>query len=221
MARSMRGTRSGSSSRARVAKKKRNSRKTNSQVPRQKLGTWESWLVSQRIRSHLELHELAGGPFATFHVEWRPRGDGRVEALALPATVRIVYAAAQPFRVVAHGVRDGQRHELAVPQTQQSLGQVAGRQRHVLACAKRVEAIDEVIVRRIGAAVLHRSLVVRTREWIERPAFRTVLSRRGGRAVERALALAAIEAGEMSAREHRPDDAFAVDVQAARCVALH
>src|SRR3989475_7219816 len=207
MARSMRGTRSGSSSRARVAKKKKETPENNSQLPRQKLGSWESWLVSQRIRSHLELHELAGGPFATFHVEWRPRGDGRVEALALPATVRIVYAAVQAFRVVAHGARHAQRHELAVHQHQQSLGQIAGRQRHGLACSQRVEAIDEVIVRRIGAAVLHRSLVVRTREWIERPAFRTVLSCCGGRAGERGPALSAGETRGISAREHPPDEA--------------
>ena len=135
--------------------------------------------------------------------------------------VRIIDAAVQTFRVVAHWIRHAQRHELAVHQRQHSLGQIAGRKRHVLADTQHVEPIDEVIVRRVGAAVLHRSLVIRTRERIERPAFRAVLPSRGGRAVERALALAAVEAGVMSAREHRPDDALAVDVHAARRETLH
>jgi hypothetical protein len=55
---------------------------------------------------------------------------------------------------------------------QHSLGQVAGRKRHVLADAEHVEAIDEVVVRRVGAGVVDRALVIRTRQGIERPAFR-------------------------------------------------
>src|SRR5215470_4218884 len=45
------------------------------------LGSGESCLVRQWIRPHLELHELARGPFATFHMKWCSRRDGRIEAL--------------------------------------------------------------------------------------------------------------------------------------------
>jgi hypothetical protein len=54
-----------------------------------------AWLVSQRIGPYLELHELARGPFATFHVEWRSRRDRRVDALSLPAVIRIIDAAVE------------------------------------------------------------------------------------------------------------------------------
>src|SRR6202030_4207699 len=98
----------------------------------------------------------------------------------------------------------------------QSFGQITGRNRRVLAGSERVKNVDKVVIRRIGAAVFHRSLIVRTRERIERPAFGAVLPSRG-RAVERALALAAVKARVVSAREHRPDDSLAVYIQAARC----
>ena len=133
-------------------------------------------------------------------MEWRSRRDRRIEALPFPAGIRIVDAAVQALRVVAHRIGHAQRYELALRKHQQSLRQIAGRNRRILAGAKRVEAINKVVIRRVGAAVLHRSFVVRTREWIERPALRAVLPRRGGRAIERALALAAVEAREMSAR---------------------
>jgi hypothetical protein len=42
-----------------------------------------------------------------------------------------------------------------------------------------------------------------------------VLTGRGGRAVERALAPVSIEACVMSARQYGPDDALAVDIYAA------
>src|SRR5262249_17417895 len=50
--------------------------------------------------------------------------------------------------------------------------------------------------------------------------FRTVLPRRG-RAIERPLALAPVEAGEMSACQWHPDNAVAIDVHTARPVAIH
>src|SRR5579862_4411858 len=71
-------------------------------------------LIRQRIRAHLELHQLTGGPFAALHVEWGSRRDWRVDTLSLPATVRIIDPAVQAFRVEAHGIRHAQRYELAV-----------------------------------------------------------------------------------------------------------
>ena len=56
------------------------------------------------------------------------------------------------------------------------------------------------------------------RPWrqVQRPAFGTVLSRRG-RAVQGSLALAPVEAGQMSAaRQRGPDDAVPIDVDSPR-----
>jgi hypothetical protein len=64
------------------------------------------------------------------------------------------------------------------------------------------------------AARVRYALELRPRQWIERPAFGTMLTR-GGRAVERPLAFAPIEASEMTARQRRPEDAVAIDVSAA------
>src|SRR2546422_699605 len=61
---------------------------------------------------------------------------------------------------------------------------------------------------------------LRARQPIERPTFGAMIADRG-RAIERALALAAVEGPEMSARERRVHDALAVDVPAARRVARH
>src|SRR6185503_11338995 len=54
---------------------------------------------------------------------------------------------------------------------------------------------------------------------IERPSFSTMLAGRL-RPVQRALALATVEARKLTAREHGPDDAVGIDVHAARREAL-
>src|SRR5205807_112801 len=92
---------------------------------------------------------------------------------------------------------------------------------YILADAEHIEPIDEIVVRRVGAAIFHCSLVIRSRKLIQAPAFRAVLSGRRSGTVERTLALAPIEARVMSAREHGPDDALAVDIHAAWREALH
>src|SRR5258706_183679 len=55
---------------------------------------------------------------------------------------------------------------------------------------------------------------------LARPAFRTLLPGRL-RPIQRALAFTAIETRQMSARDHGPHHAVAIDVQAARPEALH
>src|SRR5581483_13608 len=69
-----------------------------------------------------------------------------------------------------------------------------------------------------GAVGIAHALELRAGEAIERPALGALLAGRRGRAVERALALAAIEAGELAARQRGPDHALAVDVDAARTI---
>src|SRR4029077_18520075 len=69
-------------------------------------------------------------------------------------------------------------------------------------------------------AVLTDALEARTGILVERPTLRTVVAGRLG-AVERGLALAAVEAADVAARERHPHDALAVDVAAARAEARH
>ena len=79
--------------------------------------------------------------------------------------------------------------------------------------------VDPAVVARFSA-VLADALEAGTRILIERPALRTVVAGRL-RAVERGLALAAVEAADVAARERHPHDALAVDVAAARAEARH
>src|SRR5262245_27664252 len=66
-------------------------------------------LLGQRVRPHLELHQLAQRPPAAFHVKWRARRDARPDALPFPPSSRIVDAAVDALRVEAHGIRDAER----------------------------------------------------------------------------------------------------------------
>src|SRR5579871_6767444 len=67
--------------------------------------------VRQRVRTQLELHQLGLSSLAALHVEGGACGDWGVDCFALPAGIRIVDAAVQAFRVVAHGVGDTQGEE--------------------------------------------------------------------------------------------------------------
>ena len=132
---------------------------------------------------------------------------------------RIVDAAIHPLRVVPGRIGHAEHDPLAVLQGQQALGGVARVDRHVGAEAQRVELIDPRVVARLGAPRVGDASDLRQRLGIEGPALGTVLPG-GGRAVERALALAAIEARKVPARQRRPDDAVAVDVHATRREAM-
>ena len=114
----------------------------------------------------------------------------------------------------ARRIGDAKRDELAVDQRQQAFIGIAGRDRHVSTEAQHVEFVDPGVIRGLGAAGA------------------VTFSNRGpgngwsvhlpGNAdpslgpVQRPLALAPVEAREMTARQRRPDDAVAVDVHAAR-----
>src|SRR5205807_111840 len=79
--------------------------------------------------------------------------------------------------------------------------------------------IDPGVIAHLHATAVVDRLELRPREWIERPPFRTMPSRSLW-TVERALAFAAVEACQVSARERHPHDPVAVDVHAARTVAV-
>src|SRR3954469_17241009 len=171
-------------------------------------------LLRERIRAELEMRGERSGAFAALDQPRRPIAVGRPQPASLPAAVRIVDAAVQPFRVEPERVRDAQHDHASVRVRDQAVVQVAGGQRHVAAEAEGVVLIEPRVVARLGA-VLANAAESGTGVLMARPAFGALIA--GGlRAVERPLALAPIEAAHVPARQRHPDDAVAVDVGAAR-----
>src|SRR5580765_4407215 len=72
--------------------------------------------LRERIRTQLELHDLARRPLAGFHVERRACADGRPQSLPFPSALRVVDAAVHPLRVVPGRIRHAEDDEFAVLQ---------------------------------------------------------------------------------------------------------
>src|SRR3954467_9087649 len=147
-------------------------------------------------------------------MEWRAVAIGAPETFAFPSGVRIVDPPIHALGEEAHRIGHAELDELAVDQNVQRVRIVAGGHRNVFAETERVVLIDERVIARFRAAGVRYGFELRAGQRIKRPTFRAVLAGRG-RSVERALALAAVEAAHVAARKRRPDDALAVDVDAA------
>src|SRR5262249_49430134 len=94
---------------------------------------------------------------------------------------------------------------------------IAGGDRHVAAEPENAELVDPGVIARLGRTGVGDVGKLRSGERVERPTLRTVLARGGG-ARQRTTAFAAVEAGEMAARQRCPEDAVAVDVTPARAI---
>src|SRR6266508_672701 len=149
----------------------------------------------QRIGTNLEVHGHGRAALAAFPEPRRPVAAGRPQAAALPAGVRIVDASVEALGVEAHRVRHPQQDHLAVLERHQTVIEVGGRHRDVLAEPERVVLVDPGVVARLGA-VLAEAGEAGARILVERPALRTMVAGRR-RPVERALALAPVEAGKV------------------------
>ena len=149
-------------------------------------------------RDHLEFHDFARRSFPAFRMERGTRRVSRKYALSLPAGIWIIDSPVDPLSVETHRIRYSERHELAVDERDQPFGFVAGRHRDILSDAEHVEAIYEVVVRRVGTGSIDGILKVRAGKSVERPTFRTMFSSRI-RFLQRAFALAAIETGQLPA----------------------
>src|SRR5262249_34824560 len=136
------------------------------------------------------------------------------QAAAFPASVGVVDAAVEALGVEAGGVRHLQGDHLAVLEGDEAVIEVRRRHRHICAEAEGVVLVDPGVVARLRA-VLAEAAEAGARILVERPALWAVIAG-CGRPVERAFALAAVEAADVAARERHPDDALAVDVRAAR-----
>src|SRR5882672_2899695 len=180
-------------------------------------------LLRQRIGTQLEVHDLAGLALAAFDVSRGAVGEGGPQALTLPTRARIVDASVHALGKIADRVRNAQNRPLAVHQSSKPVAFIGGGDRNVLAETQGVVLVDPVVIGRFRARTrlpLH-GVDFRSGHLIEVPAFRTdVLRVCRCRTVQLALAESAIEAREVSARQHRPNDAVAGNVVAARSEAL-
>src|SRR4029453_15257941 len=183
--------------------------------------------MRQRIRSKLEMHDerarqgLARRARArrvdALDVHGRAVAGSHPEPSPFPARIRIVDAAVDALGEEAHGVGDPQLDDLPIRQDVEWAGEVAGTDRRVRAEAQDVVLVDPRVVGALGRAVAAGERG--PWNWIERPAFRTQISFRRARPVEAPLALATIEAGDVTARQRHPRHTLAIDVEAAHTVA--
>src|SRR4051812_43908661 len=153
-------------------------------------------LLRQRIGPQLKMRGERPCALAAFNQPRRPIAVGRPQAAPLPAAVRIVDAAVEPFRVEPERIRHAQHDHPTIRIRNQSVVQVAGGQRHVAPESEGVVLIDPRVVARLGA-VLANAVEPGTGVLVEGPPFRTVIARRLG-AVERSLAFAPIEAADVA-----------------------
>src|SRR5262249_21799110 len=119
--------------------------------------------------------------------------------------------------VEAHRIRDADGDHLPILEGHEAIAQVRGRHRDVFAEAERVVLIDPGVIARLDAGGL--TLEARARVTVERPALRAVVAG-GGRTVERAFALAAVEAHQAAIRGRAPEHTVLVDVATTNAVAL-
>src|SRR5207237_3353075 len=89
---------------------------------------------------------------------------------------------------------------------------VAGFERHIGAEPQDIVPVDPDVIRILLRAGI--ALEARPRQRVKRKALGAFLAFLGARPVERTLAFAPIEAGEMPAVEQQPADAVAVDMHA-------
>src|SRR5262249_10321109 len=136
----------------------------------------------------------------------------------LPAAVWIVDPSVEPLRVEAQRIRHAEHDPLTVLQGEQAIGQIPRVDGHVRAKAERAKLIDPGVIARAAAPPAVNALELRDWLGIERPAFWAVLTGSGW-AVQRTLALASIEAGEVAAGQGRPDNAITINVHTPESVA--
>src|SRR5689334_8976723 len=165
--------------------------------------------VRQRIRPYLDVYGARTAAHAVLGEPWRAVAVGAPQAAALPAGIRVIDARVEPLGIETHRVGDAQRDHLAILERDEAVAQVGGRVRHVGAEADGVMLVDPGVVARLRAVVAE-PLEARARIAIARPALGAVVAG-GVRAVERRLALAAVEAHQFAARRRAPQHALGVD----------
>src|ERR1041385_7382676 len=172
--------------------------------------------MRQRIGTHLNLVHFGTRRDAAFVVENSSRTGRCPKSPAFPTLVWIVNATIHILTEETHGIGNMDRHKLAVYKCQQGLAAVRLCDRDVWPQSQGVIPVDPNEIRVIGAARIFQALELRSRELVERPSFRTLLSRSGSRSVQRSLAFSPVEACEVPARQCRPDNTIQIEVDTAR-----
>src|SRR3954452_1767808 len=131
---------------------------------------------------------------------------------AFPPDVGIVDAPIKTLGIEAKWIGNSDRDHLAVLQRHKAVPEIGGGHRDVFAKSGCVVLVDPSVIARLGA-VLADAVEARAGILIDGPALGAMIAG-GSRPIERALALAAIEAAEVTARQRRPDHAALVDVAA-------
>src|SRR6516162_7628774 len=170
-------------------------------------------LVGERVGPHLNLYGQRLCTLAAFLEPGRTVTGRRPKTAAFPATVRIVDAAVQALGIEAHWVWNTQHHHLAVLQRNEPVVEVGRGDWNIVSKAERIVLIDPGVIARLGAVITD-PIKAGSRVFVESPAFWAMVTD-CLRTVERALALAPIEAREMTARQRGPHYPVAVDVAAA------
>src|SRR6266850_5196286 len=172
--------------------------------------------LRQWIWPELELYDLRLVLCSAFVMKHGSRGPGGPQSFAFPAGLRIVDSSIHTLRKESVRIRNAEDSELPAVriQREQRIGIVPGCDRCVFAQAERIELIDPVVVVGIRASGIRHTFELRSRRLIKLPAFLALLSRGAG-TIQRSLALAPVEAGEMSAGEDRPHDAVTIHVEPA------
>src|SRR5687767_14069378 len=174
-------------------------------------------LPRERIGAKLDVHRARLAAFAAFHQPRRAVAARAPQPAAFPAGVRIVDAPVESLGVNAHRVWNAQQDHPAVLQCHEAVVEVGGRHRDVLAQAEGIVLVHPCVIARLGA-VLAQSAEAWPWVLVERPPLRAMVPGGLG-AVQRALALAPVEADEMAARARAPQHAVPVNVSAAYAVA--
>src|SRR5438445_7717926 len=183
--------------------------------------------VRGRFRPPLKAHDQRAGQRLTgrararcvdaLDVHRRAVARGHPQPLALPAGFGIIDAAVHALGEESHRIGDAELDDLAVRERVERVREIAGPDGSVHAQAEDVVLVYPRVVRGFGGAVA--SGERRTRQRIERPAFGAQSPLTRARPIEASLALSAVEARDVAARERHPRDAAAVDVESAHAVA--
>src|SRR5262245_62385282 len=179
--------------------------------------------VVERARTQLEVHDQRARqrlPWSagtrrvdTFDVHGRTIARCHPEAAALPARLGIVDPAVHALGEEAHRIWHAKLDHFPVRQRVERIGVVARADRRVRAESQRVVLIHPRVVRSLGRAVASRERGTGNR--IERPALGAAVAVIGTWSVEGPLALRAIEARDVAARQRHPRNSLPVDVEAA------
>jgi hypothetical protein len=100
------------------------------------------------------MHGARARVLAALHQPGRAVAARAPQAAALLTRIRIVNAPVETLGLEAHGIRNAHKDHLAILQRHETVIEVGGRNRNVLAKPNRVVLIDPGVVARLDAPVL-------------------------------------------------------------------